>query len=330
MGPESVDTARDKYRTRAALKDANLPTPRNAIILNAEGVAQAGAMVGFPAVLKPVSGAASLGVKKVSNSSELASSYEELVAELGGLVVSSGALIKGTNSDPGVEAKKVVDLTLLLEQYLDGDEVDIDIVMSDGEWRYACVSDNGPTMEPYFNETWGVCPSLLPKNKQNELKDLAINCTKAMGFTAGVLHVECKYTSSGPQLIEVNARMGGGPVRDISQICWGIDLVEESIFCSLGIPSRPPASPKPLTCLAYNLLNCKKSGKVASIKPIKQLSERSCVLQSIPLIKDGDCVIGAGSGLPTWAGLLLVVDSNAQKAKDKALRLEAELNLEIF
>lgn len=29
----------------------------------------------------------------------------------------------------------------------------------------------------------------------------------------GVYHVELKYTSRGPRLIEVNCRMGGGPVR---------------------------------------------------------------------------------------------------------------------
>jgi biotin carboxylase len=36
---------------------------------------------------------------------------------------------------------------------------------------------------------------------------------QALGFTCGVFHVECKYTSRGPRLIEVNARMGGGCVR---------------------------------------------------------------------------------------------------------------------
>ena len=58
--------------------------------------------------------------------------------------------------------------TFILEQYLDGDEVDVDVVMSEGDWRYAAVSDNGPTLEPYFNETWAVSPSLLPRTKQQE------------------------------------------------------------------------------------------------------------------------------------------------------------------
>eukprot|EP00971_Amphidinium_carterae_P113365 2245994-Amphidinium_carterae.1 len=63
--PASVDAARDKHKTRAALKAAGLPTPRNFLITKVEDLHQAGEVVGFPAVLKPVSGAASLGVKKV-------------------------------------------------------------------------------------------------------------------------------------------------------------------------------------------------------------------------------------------------------------------------
>ncbi len=41
----------------------------------------------------------------------------------------------------------------------------------------------------------------------------ALLSLQALGFQLGVFHVEAKYTSRGPRLIEVNARMGGGPVR---------------------------------------------------------------------------------------------------------------------
>merc|ERR1712060_42208 len=112
-------------------------------------------------------------------------------------------------SGEGVQADGVVSLDVLLEQYLDGTEVDIDVVYSDGDWRYAAITDNGPTVEPWFNETWGVCPSLLPVCRQQELRELGVACVKALGFSSGVFHVECKYTSTGPQLIEVNAARSG-------------------------------------------------------------------------------------------------------------------------
>jgi hypothetical protein len=47
-------------------------------------------------------------------------------------------------------------------QYLDGPEVDCDLVLSDGEAVYGAVTDNWPTVEPYFNETGSNCPSILP------------------------------------------------------------------------------------------------------------------------------------------------------------------------
>jgi hypothetical protein len=47
----------------------------------------------------------------------------------------------------------------------------------------------------------------------NPVALFACVCSQALGFHMGVFHVEAKYTSRGPRLIEVNARMGGGPVR---------------------------------------------------------------------------------------------------------------------
>merc|ERR1712070_1047253 len=261
------DQARDKYRTRAALQRAGLPTPRNCMILDDSQVIAAGEHVGFPAVLKPVSGAASLGVQKVTCMEELKRCYTSVVQELSSLVISSGALIKCDGELSGVQdpSSSGVDLTVLLEQYLDGCEVDVDIVFSDGVCHYAAVSDNGPTLEPYFNETWAVSPSLLPKEKQDALQELAIKSVQALGFKDGVFHTECKFTSTGPQLIEVNARMGGGQVRECNFRTWGVDLVEEQLIVALGIRAPPFVPREPLEAVAYCYVNASKSGTLKDL-----------------------------------------------------------------
>lgn len=328
--PDAVDNARDKHRTRARLAEAGLPTPRNFLIKTAQDVAAAAEKVGFPAVLKPVSGAASLGVKKVNSADELQQSYKEVVEEMSSLVVSSGALIKGDGSNVGVDASNVIDLTLLLEQYLDGCETDIDVVMSEGEWRYAAVADNGPTLEPYFNETWAASPSLLPKDQQRELKELAIASLNALGFTAGVFHVECKYTSTGPQLIEVNARMGGGQVHQCNLMTWGVDLVEETLFIALGIPARPMVPKLPLQPVAYCYTNAGKSGTMASIQCIQDLALKDGVVWAKPLVRAGDKVVGPADGLPTWLCDLLVTQPTAKEALAFLHKIEAELPVQIL
>ena len=42
----------------------------------------------------------------------------------------------------------------MMEQYLDGPEVDVDVVLNaEGDVVYGNVTDNWPPIEPYFNET---------------------------------------------------------------------------------------------------------------------------------------------------------------------------------
>mmetsp|Transcript_1028 Transcript_1028/g.2641 ORF Transcript_1028/g.2641 Transcript_1028/m.2641 type:complete len:619 (-) Transcript_1028:177-2033(-) len=322
--PAAVDAARNKHETRAALKRAGLPTPKNYLIASADEVEKAGKIVGFPAVLKPVSGAASLGVKKVTSAEELAGTYKEIVDELSTLVVSSGALIQGSPDSGGVNAKGMVDLSVLMEQYLDGPEVDVDIVMSGGEYQYAGVADNGPTMEPYFNETWAVCPSLLPLDQQRSLKELAVACVKALEFTVGVFHVECKMTSNGPHLIEVNARMGGGQVHETNLRCWGVDLVEEMFFACLGIPSRPPVPQQPRCAVAYCYVNAPTSGKVVSLEKLEAVSKRQNIVWAKPLVRPGVTVVGPEQGLPTWLCDLFVTGQSSKKALAYLEELQAE------
>ena len=73
--PDAVDTARNKHAARAAMSAAKLPTPRNFLIEAKDQLADAAAAVGFPAVIKPVSGAASIGVIRVNDEAELQRNY---------------------------------------------------------------------------------------------------------------------------------------------------------------------------------------------------------------------------------------------------------------
>lgn len=54
----------------------------------------------------------------------------------------------------------------MVEEYLDGAEVDCDLVLSEGKCVYGAVTDNWPTVEPYFNETGSNSPSVLPVDQQ--------------------------------------------------------------------------------------------------------------------------------------------------------------------
>lgn len=74
--PEAVDTARNKHAARACMERAGLPTPRNSLIKSEADLADAAKHVGFPAVIKPISGAASIGVIRVDDEEQLEASFK--------------------------------------------------------------------------------------------------------------------------------------------------------------------------------------------------------------------------------------------------------------
>ena len=116
-GPPSaaVDAARDKHLTRAAMKAAGLPSPACKRVEDASDLDEAARVVGFPAVLKPLNGAASLGVKKVQSRADLEQCYADVLAEMRDTVVSSGALVKKDPSSPGASEDEKI--AFLMEEY---------------------------------------------------------------------------------------------------------------------------------------------------------------------------------------------------------------------
>ncbi|KAF4715358.1 Carnosine synthase 1, partial [Perkinsus olseni] len=167
-----------------------LPSIRNFLITDPNQLEQAAQHVGFPAVLKPIAGVSSLGVQKVSDMDDLKRTYGKLVQLLAGLRVKAGGLervtkVRAASTASETEANGINDghaiaPDLMLEEFLDGDEVDVDCIFCDGECRFCHVVDNGPTVEPYFAETWGTFPSLLPEEKVAGLKKMAQDAVAAI------------------------------------------------------------------------------------------------------------------------------------------------------
>ena len=221
-------------------------------------------------------------------------------------------------------ASSWIKTTLMVEEYLDGPEVDVDLVLSEGAPVYGSITDNWPTVEPYFNETGSNCPSVLPAEQQRELIDLAVRSVHALGLSIGVFHVELKQTSRGARLIEVNCRMGGGPVRATNLLVWGVDLVEEHLLTAAGIPSRPPVAPAPLKFIAEYSLNAKKTGKVAAIDFLEKYESHPDVLYARPLVAVGEKVTAVEDGMPTWVAELMVEKPTVEEAIEFVQQIERE------
>lgn len=58
---------------------------------------------------------------------------------------------------------------VLLEEYIDGDEFDVDVLLWDGKCVYVNVIDNWPTVGLGFLETGSNCPTVYPDHKADQV-----------------------------------------------------------------------------------------------------------------------------------------------------------------
>eukprot|EP00190_Bangiopsis_sp_CCMP1999_P001673 CAMPEP_0198729044 /NCGR_PEP_ID=MMETSP1475-20131203/13952_1 /TAXON_ID= ORGANISM="Unidentified sp., Strain CCMP1999" /NCGR_SAMPLE_ID=MMETSP1475 /ASSEMBLY_ACC=CAM_ASM_001111 /LENGTH=545 /DNA_ID=CAMNT_0044491581 /DNA_START=10 /DNA_END=1643 /DNA_ORIENTATION=- len=280
----ACDIARNKRRTRQVMREAGLPTPAFCSIKEKGDLEEALKTVGFPAVLKPAFGAASLGVFKVNSEEETRRMYTEILKTM----------------QPELDPIWAQGTEVILEEFYDGDEFDIDLLLFDGRCVYAKLADNWACCEPWFQETGLNMPSLYPKGKADELVRLAVDSTLALGFRYGAFHVELKYTSRGPRLIEVNARMGGVAVRDSNLLAWGVDLVEEHCMAMLKIPILPATPEKFLKLhMSYGLI-APYSGTINADDWLESVKEDRRVYKVTYEKKKGDKVTGPNDNLPDW------------------------------
>lgn len=119
--------------------------------------------------------------------------------------------------------------------------------------------------------------------------------------------------------------MGGGPVRTMNMLVWGIDLVEEQLLCTAGIPSRPPVASKPLMNIAEFSVNAMKTGVLQSNEYLEKYQDKKDILYARALCEPGTKVVCAQDGLPSWVCELMVTRSTVDEAIEYVKSIEREI-----
>lgn len=312
----SAEIARSKYLTRQATKDAGIPTPAFRTLNTAADLEKMLAEDGvpFPAILKPVRGAAAQSTVKVNNAAEARAAFARIAREL------------ETSDDPIFKQGREI----LFDEYLDGREWDVDVVLQGGRVVYRSITDNWPTREPTFLATGSSLPSrLLTAREQTESMDLAEAALAAAGFKDGVFHVEGKYTSRGARLIELNARPGGMYVVPWNKSVWGVDLTEMLFLTAAGIPAVPFKPSRPRTHLEGEFLIPTESGVLSAVDGAEAVAAMPG-FRKLALAKAiGDRVSVPPNGYDR-VGMLVAEGSNGDQARRNLEAMRSGLRVNIL
>lgn len=301
---EQAICATNKHLMRKAFEKGNAPSPKSILAQDAEDAwSRLQNEFDTNAILKPSRNSGSRGIAKVSRNmdkGDFIRAYDESLSESR-------------------------DHSVLIEQFIEGPEFSIEMIVWQGEIHVLTVTDKKTTDAPHFVELGHNQPSCFSDADVETLKAAAVAGVKALGVNNCACHAEAKLMNGKAYLMEVGARLGGDFIAtELTHLSTGIDMVAAAIDVALGVEPDLSAKEEPKgVCIRYF---CPKPGKLVSISNTEVLNNPHVYLWEI-YPKEGDVIPAVTSSL-CRSGHVIVTEKTPQKAIELAERLIESVKFE--
>lgn len=296
--------ATNKHLMRKAFEAGNAPSPKSILTESAEN-----AWNHFcndfknNAILKPSRNSGSRGIAKV---------------------------VKGISKEEFIHLYKIAfdesrDKSVLIEQFIEGSEFSVEIIVWNGKINLLQVTDKKTTEAPHFVELGHNQPSCYSEGIVDAIKDAAVLGVKALGVNNCACHAEVKVQSGKAYLMEIGARLGGDFIStELTHLSTGINMVAAAIDCALGIePCLEPKGEIHSVCIRYF---CPQPGKLVNISNTEVFNDYR-VYDADIYYKVGDMIPEVTSSL-CRSGHVIVTEETPRKAIELAERIISEVKLE--
>ena len=301
---EQAIRATNKHLMREAFESGNAPSPKSILTENAEDAwMHLQNDFSTDGILKPSRNSGSRGIAKVvrdMNKADFINAYN-------------------------IALNESRDKSVLLEQFIEGPEFSIEIIVWNGKVNVLTVTDKKTTGAPHFVELGHNQPSCYSAEEVEILKAAAVAGVKALGVNNCACHAEAKLMDGKAYLMEIGARLGGDFIStELTHLSTGIDMVAAAINVALGIePDLNPKEEPKGVCIRYF---CPKPGKLVSVDNTEILKDPRVYLWEI-YHKAGDVIPEVTSSL-CRSGHVIVTESSPQKAIALADRMVNEVKFE--
>jgi biotin carboxylase len=205
-----VDVARamtDKPEMRARLAQHDVPQPAWTVLPGGDPTG-----VPLPAVLKPADSGGQRGLSLVRRRRDIARHLKHA------LVFSSGG-------------------RAMLEEYVEGTELNGILVVRDGEPTVVTFSDRLRPRGPGFGVGWiHSFPPSVSDVGLGRARDVAFAAVRALGLRDGIAFPQVIVRGDEAWLVEIAARIAAGQMADLVRFATGVELFDVAIRQALGEP----------------------------------------------------------------------------------------------
>jgi biotin carboxylase len=216
----TTELLRDKFSVRQRLKDRGLPQPGFALARSNDELKLAVEHLGLPVLIKPTDGYGSQNIVVLRFPEDL----DPYLTPLDDMLPS------GMDYGLGVKAND----QLLVERYLAGTIVGCDTFSFNGRHQLLGVNEKLFFEAPSFAIRGGCFQPNRPEFAA--LERYVFSLLDAVNFDYGAAHVEIILTDTGPQLIEINARLVGAKLPRLMSFALGQSVYAGLIDLHLGLP----------------------------------------------------------------------------------------------
>lgn len=251
IDPAVIRRVRDKAYVRDVLHREGLgrfaPCPVDDVAT--VSLRQLESTVGLPAVVKDTAGTGSQNVWLVRDDEDLTRLRRE---------ATRASLFGGLCAEP----------------FLAGPVYSAETLTWDGRTRLLGLSSRLMSPQPWFREDVTAFPVVLPPDELSAIERWLGEVLTALGYTDRFAHIELAMTVDGPELIEVNPRIGGALVGESMCRALGVNVYSGLVDLALG--RRPRLSDEPLTdggpAVAFVLAYPDRAGELVAVDGLDQLS----------------------------------------------------------
>lgn len=307
-----VKKVRNKLKFREFCAENEIPTPKYTAIKSLPEVKKIIKKFTYPLVVKPVYGFGSAFVIKVEDEDDLENAFDFIKKSL------------SVSSEFSSHERDI-----MVEEYIDGAEVSVDILLQNGKIKFYSISDNFKDQEPFFVNSGQVIPSNLPEEDVEQVINMVEKVLEKIGVQNGCIQFEAKITDKGAVPIEINLCMGADETYFFVKSAWKVDLVEYSAKIVLGTYFEKIEKPdSPFNYLVSSDFLSDSSGLLVKFNIDDEMKEKKHLEELHIFKKVGDPILVPPEGFDCL-GWIAANGLNYSNAKDNLDDLLEQVDFEV-